>query len=100
MTAKEYKEYKGLRKESLRDNMENIEIILTDLSEEVTKRLVEKKKPQGLQENINVAKLGGNVSKVARDNLEKNLGEKVITKNNKLNYKYIEERKKIKDKSI
>ena len=43
MTAKEYKEYKGLRKESLRDNMDNIELILTDLSEEATKKLAEKK---------------------------------------------------------
>ena len=48
MTAKEYKDYKGLRKESLRDNMDNIEIILADLSEETTKRLAEKHKPQGL----------------------------------------------------
>ena len=46
MTAKEYKQYKGLRKESLRDNMDNIEIILTDLSEETTKRLSEKHRPQ------------------------------------------------------
>ena len=44
-TAKEYKEFKGLRKESLRDNMDNIELILTDLSEEATKRLAVKKKP-------------------------------------------------------
>lgn len=51
MTAKEYKQYKGLRKESLRDNMDNIEIILTDLSEETTKRLAEKHKPQGLEQN-------------------------------------------------
>lgn len=48
MTAKEYKEYKGLRKESLRDNMDNFELILTDLSEETAKRLAEKHKPQGL----------------------------------------------------
>jgi len=100
MTAKEYKEYKGLRKESLRDNMDSIELILTDLSEEATKRLAEKKKPQGLSENINIAKIGGNVAKVARDNLEENLGESVVTTNNKLDYKYIEETKKIEGKSI
>lgn len=100
MTAKEYKEYKGLRKESLRDNMDSIELILTDLSEEATKRLVEKKKPQGLKENINIAKIGGNVAKVARDNLEENLGESVITNYNKLDYKYIEENKELEDKSI
>lgn len=73
--------------------MDNIELILTDLSEEATKRLAEKKKPVGLEENIKVAKIGGNVAKVARDNLEENLGESVVTKDNNLNYKYIEDNK-------
>ena len=91
MTAKEYKQYKGLRKENLRDNMDNIELILTDLSEEATKRLAAKQKPNGLKENIKVAKMGGHAAKVARDDIEKNLGESVVTKTNKLNYKYIEE---------
>ena len=89
MTASEYKEYKGLRKESLRDNMDNLEVILADLSEETTKRLAEKHKPQGLEENKLVAKMGGHSAKVARDDIEKNLGEQVITKNNHLNYEYI-----------
>lgn len=57
MTAKEYKEFKGLRKENLRDNMDNIELILTDLSEEATKRIAVKKRPKGLNKNIEVAKL-------------------------------------------
>ena len=57
MTAKEYKQYKGLKKENLRDNMDNIELILTDLSEEATKRLAIKQKPNGLKENIKVAKI-------------------------------------------
>ena len=91
MTAKEYKQYKGLRKENLRDNMDNIELILTDLSEEATKRLAAKQKPSGLKENIKVAKMGGHAAKVARQDIEKNLGESVVTKTNKLNYKYIEE---------
>lgn len=95
MTSKEYKEFKGLRKESLRDNMDNIELILTDLSEESTKRLAAKKKPTGLKENIEVAHIGGQVAKAARDQLENNLGESVITKENRLDYKYSEERKKI-----
>lgn len=101
MTAKEYKQYKGLRKENLRDNMDNIELILTDLSEEATKRLAAKQKPNGLKENIKVAKMGGHAAKVARDDIEKNLGESVVTKENKLNYKYIEEKEnknKLKDK--
>ena len=53
MTAKEYKQFKGLRKENLRDNMDNLELILTDLSEEATKRLATKKKPKGLSCLIN-----------------------------------------------
>ena len=92
MTAKEYKEFKGLRKESLRDNMDNIELILTDLSEEATKRLAAKQKPQGLKENIKVAKTGGNVAKVAKNELEQQLNESVVTKNNKLNYEYTDEK--------
>lgn len=91
MTAKEYKQFKGLRKENLRDNMDNIELILTDLSEEATKQVSLKQKPQGLQENIKAAKRGGGIAKQARDNLEKELGESVVTKNNKLNYEYVKE---------
>ena len=71
--------------------MYSIELILTDLSEEATKRLAAKKKPQGLKENITVAKIGGNVAKVSRDNLEENLEESVVTQDNKLNYQYKEE---------
>ncbi len=96
MTAKEYKQYKGLRKESLRDNMDNIELILTDLSEEAAKRLAEKQKPNGLKENIKVAKMGGHAAKVAREDIEKNLGESVVTKENKLSYKYLEQKQLIK----
>ncbi len=88
MTAKEYKEYKGLRKESLRDNMDSIEVTLQDLGEEATKRLAAKKRPVGLKNNIEIAKIGGNVAKVARDELEKQLNEKIVSKENKLNYKY------------
>lgn len=93
MTSKEYKEFKGLEKENLRDNMDSIELILTDLSEEATKRLVIKKKPMGLEENIKVAKIGGNVAKVAKEKLEDSLGEYLITKENKL-------LSKLSDKSI
>ena len=91
MTAKEYKEYKGLRKESLRDNMDNLELILTDLSEETAKRLAEKHKPQGLNQNKEVARMGGHAAKVAREDIEKNLGESVVTKQNRLNYEYKDE---------
>lgn len=93
MSAKEYKQFKGLRKENLRDNMDNIELILTDLSEEATKRIAEKQKPQGLKENITVVHKGGNIAKQARDNLENELGESVVTPTNKLNYEYIDKKK-------
>ena len=92
MSAKEYKEFKGLRKESLRDNMDSIEVTLADLGEEATKRLAAKKRPQGLKENIEVAKIGGNVAALARNALETELGESIITENNKLNYEYKEEK--------
>ncbi len=68
--------------------MDSIELILTDLGEEATKRLATKEKPKGLKENVKVAKDGGSVAKVARDTLEKKLGEKVVTADNKLKYKY------------
>ena len=90
MTAKEYKQYKGLRKESLRDNMDNIEIILADLSEKTAKRLAQKHKPQGLEQNKEVARMGGHAAKVAREDIEQNLGEAVITKQNRLDYEYEE----------
>ena len=90
MTAQEYKQYKGLRQENLRDNMDSIELILTDLSEEATKRIAAKKRPLGLNDNIKVAKMGGLAAKIAREDIERNLGETVVTKENKLDYKYIE----------
>ena len=98
MKANEYKEFKGLRKESLRDNMSRIEELLTDLGEEATKELAKKHRPQGLEANKKIAKLGGHAAKSAKDDLEKNLGESVITSKNNLNYKYIEETKKIDNK--
>ena len=90
MTAKEYKEFKGLRKENLGDNMDSLEVSLTDISEEVTKRLAIKRKPQGLGENIEVAKKGSNVAKNTREDIEELLGETIITNKNKLNYQYID----------
>ena len=95
MKANEYKEFKGLRKESLRDNMTRIEELLTDLGEEATKELAKEHKPKGLEANKKIAKLGGHAAKSARDDLEKNLGKSVITSENNLNYKYIDDNKKI-----
>ena len=95
MTAKEYKSYKEIRKESLRDNMNDLEVALTDLGEIVTRELAREHKPYGLEQNKKIARMGGSAAKAARDNIEKNLGKKVITSENKLNYKYIDERKQI-----
>ena len=99
MTAKEYKEFKGIRKESLRDNMSDLEVILTDLGEAATRELVKEHNPQGLKQNQIIAKMGGSASKAARENIEKNLGKTIINSNNNLKYKYIDEQEKIeKDK--
>ena len=87
-TAKEYKEYKGLKKESLRDNMTDIEVALADLGEIATRELAKKHKPYGLEENKEFAKMGGHAAKVARDDIEKNLGTTIISRDNELPYEY------------
>ena len=98
MKASEYKAFKGIRKESLRDNMTDVEVLLTDLGETATRELAKKHKPYGLAQNKKIARMGGNTAKVARVDLERKLGERVITSNNALNYKYIDEKKEIDNK--
>ncbi len=95
MSAKEYKEFKGLRKESLRDNMSDIEVLLADIGEITTRELAKKHKPYGLNENRKIAKAGGEVASNTRKNIEEKLGENVISKNNNLNYQYIDDNKKL-----
>ena len=90
-TAKQYKQHKGLRKESLRDNMTDIEVALADLGEIATRELAKKHRPLGLEQNKKVAKMGGHTAKVARDELEKNLGENVVSKDNALSYDYADD---------
>ena len=92
MTAKEYKNFKGLRKESLRDNMSDLEVALTDLGEIATRELVKTHKPHGLKENKEMAKRAGKIAKNTRDNLEQELGKTVITNENHLGYQYIDEK--------
>ena len=99
MKASEYKEFKGIRKESLRDNMTDIEVALTDLGEIATRELAKKHRPYGLEANKKVAHMGGHAAKVARDDIEKNLGETVVTRKNALNYKYLDDNKTLKDTS-
>lgn len=91
MKASEYKVYKNIRKESLRDNMTDIEVALTNLGEVATRELTKEYKPYGLEQNKKIAKMGGHTAKVARDDLEKNLGKTVITSQNNLHYQYINE---------
>lgn len=93
MTAKEFKQFKGLRKESLRDNMSDIEVTLADLGEIATRDIAKKHNPRGLKENIEMARRGGKIANNARVDLEREIGEKVITNNNNLNYKYISYKK-------
>ena len=98
MKASEYKAFKGIRKESLRDNMTDIEVALTDLGEIATRELAREHKPYGLEQNKEIAKRGGNIAKITRDNLEKELGRKVISSENSLNYQYIDDEKLIENK--
>ena len=91
MKANEYKRYKGLRKESLRDNMTDIEVALTNLGEIATRELAKEYKSYGLKENKQIAKKGGSIAKNTRNNLEKELNKNIITSENKLNYKYIKQ---------
>lgn len=92
MTAKQYKSFKGLRKESLRDNMTDVEVALADLGEIATREIAKKKNPIGLNENIEVARRGGKIAGNARKDLENEIGESVITNSNALNYEYVNEK--------
>ena len=98
MKANEYKAFKGIRKESLRDNMTDIEVLLTDLGEIATRDIAESERPQGFKENMKVAKRGGRVAKGARDLYEKETKISAISNKNALNYQYIDENKQIESK--
>lgn len=78
-STKEYKHLKGLKKESLRDNMTNVELLLNSLAEASTTELSNNEKPKGYVQNADVAKRGGSVAKAARDQLERQLGHTVIS---------------------
>lgn len=91
MKASEYKKLKGIRKESLRDNMTDIEVALTNIGEIATRDIAREEHPQGLNENLNVAKSGGGVAKGAKDLYEKETKKSAISKSNSLNYRYLDE---------
>ena len=81
-TAKEYKCFKGLKKENLRDNMTNRELVLNMLAEVSTKDISEEAEPQTMNQHMDVARRGGNVARTARMQLEKELGHSVISPQN------------------
>ena len=78
-TAKEYKEFKGLKKENLRDNMTNEELVLNMLAELSTTSITKSKNPQTLEDNMRCAADGGDVARVAREQLEAKTGRNVIS---------------------
>ena len=79
MRTKEYKQLKGLKRENLRDNMTNIELALNILAEASTSEISKQKNPSGFKQNVTIAKEGGSVAKVARQQLEDKLGRTVIS---------------------
>ncbi|MBT3208059.1 MAG: hypothetical protein HN704_07910 [Bacteroidetes bacterium] len=81
-TTKEYKDYKNLKKENLRDNMTNLELVFNMLAEASTTEISKKKEPENFNENKEVAKEGGKVAKAARKQLENTTGKKVISDHN------------------
>ena len=82
MTTRQYKNLKGLKKENLRDNMSDTELVLTMLAEASTRDISKATKPDGFAENVKVAKRGGNVANVPRQQLEAETGHPVITAQN------------------
>ena len=82
MSTKEYKQYKGLKKEGLRDNMTNLELILNMLAEASTTEISKVENPDGFEESRDVAKRGGNIAGNARQELEEVTGKSVISKKN------------------
>ena len=86
MTAREYKKYKGLRQESLRDNMTNVELMLNGLAEAAATEISHERNPQGYDETAAIANEGGEVADAARQNLEQRLGRSVISNKRAVNF--------------
>jgi hypothetical protein len=82
LTTKEYKKLKDLKKENLRDNMSNLELVLTMLSEATTTEISKEKKPKTLNENKIIANQGGTIAGNARKEIEEKIGRKIVSGNN------------------
>ena len=91
MSTKEYKQYKGLKKEGLRDNMTNLELILNMLAEASTTEISKVENPDGFEESRDVAKRGGNIAGNAKQELEEVTGKSVISKKNSKNPELLDE---------
>jgi hypothetical protein len=86
MTTREYKKHKGLRKENLRDNMTNVELMLNGLAEAAATELSKRENPKGFAQNADIAQRGGDVAHVARERLEQELGDTVISDKRAVNF--------------
>ena len=95
--TKEYKQFKGLKKESLRDNMTNVELILNSLAEASTTEISKQKDPSGFEENKVVAKEGGEVAKIAREQLESKIGKTIISTKNAKDFTHLPDSTKEED---
>ena len=94
--ATEYKDFKGIRKESLRDNMTDIEVILTDLGEVTTRDISKQERSHGLKDNLKVANRGGDVAKKARESYELQTGIGAITSENVIGLRYDDTNRQLK----
>lgn len=95
MTTREYKGFKGLHKEGLRDNMTNVELALNMLAEASTTEISKQHNPKSYNQHTNVARSGGNVAKAAREELEARLGHSIISQSNAM--EHLAENKKTKE---
>lgn len=93
MTASEYKKYKNIRKENLRDNMSDIEVALTDIGEITTRDIARNEKPIGYKDNRKVAIRGGEVARKTKEFYEEATGLSAITNENALNHKYVDNKR-------
>ena len=89
MTTRQYKKLKGLKKENLRDNMSDLELVLTMLAEASTTDIAKVTNPQGFSENQDVARRGGKVAGIARQALEAETGKPVVTSQNASNFRQL-----------
>lgn len=95
LTTKQYKNLKGLKKENLRDNMTNLELVLNMLAETATTEISDKREPKTFDQNKKVAKEGGSIAGTARRQIEKKSGRKVVNRNN---FRTINQQKRLKEK--